>query len=138
MTRTQIARANFEKAAAIKVLQVCRVVGPTHRSVVYGQMDLFVEKLSEPTVGQDSRKSFTAVLAHYLGVGQGVLSGDPEMLIRVYPDEKLLIPYRLNRAVREDDLFAGAEVNSPDHMARYLGTWFDKLAHVGHGVTWDS
>ncbi len=128
---------NYNRLSALGIFSVCKSPGRTHRSKVFGYMDLFAERLSVNSTCKENGQYHAALLAHYVTQTNGVLQGNPEILLRIYTDKKITVPYQLN-LLAKDDLLDGIDSSqSTQDMTAYLSHWLDDLDRAGHGSEWD-
>lgn len=131
---------NYDLFTALGFHKKANQIGRTHRAVVQGDMDLLIARVTDRVNEADGRRYQAYLMGHYYSAGGGTLRGDPEMVVTLFPDQRLLIPQRLVISIAENDLFAPDEREQPTlaEMTRYLNQWLQVLGQKGYGALWNT
>lgn len=139
MSKKTIYETNFDRLVKLNICCTDGKIRPNGRSKAGGFMDLVLEHISTPD-SMEHKKCNTLSIAHYFSQN-GDLCSDPDMVLLVYPELKMVEAYSFQMAI--PPIFQEVYPEPGKYVPRYkkelnsfLREWLTTLINQKHGVKW--
>lgn len=141
MPRKTIFETNFDRLVKLNICCIAGEIRPNGRSKAGSYMDLVLEHISTPDSIED-KKCSTFSIAHYFSQN-GDLCADPDMVLMVYPELKMVEAYSFQMAIPPlyQEVYPAKNKYIPRYkkeLNSFLRTWLTNLIDQNHGENWIS